>query len=568
MSDSSSTSLKKAIAHHRAGQLSKAEKLYKATLRADPKNFDVLNLIGILVHQRGHFEEALKLFDEAIASKANVAEVYYNKANVLKEMDRIDEAAATYRTAITIKADYIEAHLNLGAMLHTNNQIEAATKAFRTLTTRCPSDARGHYNLGKCLHQTGKVDEAGQAFDTALKHNSKDPDTHFAVANLHADMNNTQGAIKHIKTAIQLKPDWPQAYSNLGNYLGHEDDFDKALQAYDKALQLDPGYKSAHVNRGLTNLTLGNLGKGWDGYSLRYDDPASPHVLRPWPFPKWSSGPLEGKSILVWADQGLGDQILYSSMLEEVADQTSRCVLECEPRLVTLFARSFENVEVLARSRANNKLFADDSFHLQTSLVDLGKKLRRTHASFPKRNSYLESPQTQTIELRKKYSAISSGRRVVGISWKSTNPRTGALKSTSLQEWGPILETPDAIFVNLQYGDCTKEIATASKHFSCEIIQDSAVNPTKDMDMFAAQVAAMDLVISVSNTTVHLAGALGVPVWNLVGKGIGRLWYWFLGRNDSPWYPSMRLFRQSKQGEWGDVLHGVGDVLVADEELK
>ena len=668
MPDSSSTPLKKAIAHHRAGQLSKAEKLYKAALKAEPKNVDALNLIGILAHQRGRFEEALKFFDEAITSKANVAEVYYNKANVLKEMGRTGEAEATYRTAITIKADYIEAHLNLGAMLHANNQIEAATKAFRTLTKRCPSDARGHYNLGKCLHQTGKVDEAGKAFDAALKHNSKDPDIHFAVANLHADMNNTQGAIKHIKTAIQLKPNWPQAYSNLGELLVQQKAFSEALEAHKKAvsiqpedpgihynygrafygaeffdeaegqfkaaLEIDPNFVEAYVNlgnvyrqtrkydealwayetalsinpnlsqaysnigsvmqdkdwlhsaitafdkalkmdqdivetkisRSLARLKLGDLSSGWLDHESRFLGEDEHIVKRVSPPAYWKGEDLDGKAVLVWTEQGLGDEILQSSMIPDLATQAQRCIVECSTRLAPVFARSFANVEVASYERYIDSVTPAKNIDYQISSASLGQYLRPNFDSFTPHTGYLKADQDKTAALRNRYQSLGPGRRIVGLSWRSQNAKLGIHKTSELADWAPILTVPDVTFINLQYGDCEEELNLVKDRLGVEVHHDDSVDPLVDMDTFFAQVAAMDLVISTSNTTVHTAGAMGAPVWTLLPKGVGSIWYWFLRREDSPWYPSMRLFRQSyEEGQdihwWDGVVARAGDAL-------
>jgi len=196
----------------------------------------------------------------------------------------------------------------------------------------------------------------------------------------------------------------------------------------------------------------------------------------------------------------------------------------------------------------------------QASLSQLGLYLRPTAASFPKPHKYLEADAAQVAEFRQRYKQDSTDR-IVGIAWHSANPQAGAEKSTPLTAWADILRTPGYRFVSLQYG----EHAQAHKHLRAAtglaLIVDKTVDAKNDLARFAAQVAAMDLVISVSNTTVHFAGALGVPVWTLVPASVGRIWYWFLDRADSPWYQSMRLLRQERDVDWSPVLHAAAESL-------
>ena len=156
--------------------------------------------------------------------------------------------------------------------------------------------------------------------------------------------------------------------------------------------------------------------------------------------------------------------------------------------------------------------------------------------------------------MRAAYTANDPDKTIIGIAWHSANPTAAAQKSTSLLEWGPLLQTPGAIFVSLQYGNHAAEVRAAEAAFGCRIVTDKTVDSLKDIDAFAAQVAAMDHVVSVSNTTVHVAGGLGVPTSVLLPKAFGKIWYWFLERSDSPWYPSLTLHRQTRAGAWNDII--------------
>ena len=222
-----------------------------------------------------------------------------------------------------------------------------------------------------------------------------------------------------------------------------------------------------------------------------------------------------------------------------------------------LFKRSFPEVDIIARNLESNVdvlAFAPD---FQLAMAELGRICRPDLLSFPKHSGYLRPDREVVEEVRKRYQKLAAGRAIIGISWKSDNPRTGGFKSTSLQHWLPILQTKDTFFVSLQYGEQDEDIRNVNSALDLGIYRDLSIDAKGDLDRFAAQVAAMDLVITTSNTTAHFAGALNTPVWVLIPEGPGSLWYWFLSRADSPWYPSMTLFRQSSPGQWADVLSAV-----------
>ncbi|MEQ9448313.1 MAG: hypothetical protein RLN70_05305, partial [Rhodospirillaceae bacterium] len=257
----------------------------------------------------------------------------------------------------------------------------------------------------------------------------------------------------------------------------------------------------------------------------------------------WGGEDLSGKSILVWTEQGLGDEVLHGSMLPDVVARAQTCIIECSERLVPVFARSFPTARVVGYKASNIPITPAEGIDYQIAVGSLGQYLRPDFASFPRHEGYLKADPAKTAELRARYEALAKGRRIVGVSWRSRNEFFGEAKSMALNDMAPILQTPGIMFVNLQYGDCTEDLAEARKHLGVDVFQDEAVDPLVDMDIFFAQVAAMDLVLSTSNTTAHVGGAQNTPTWILLPHGKGLAWYWFLRRTDNPWYPSARLLR-------------------------
>lgn len=257
--------------------------------------------------------------------------------------------------------------------------------------------------------------------------------------------------------------------------------------------------------------------------------------------------------VLAWGEQGIGDRILLAGMLADLHEAAGDVAVETEPRLVPLLARSFPALEILAEGEPP----AGSGFMSQIALGALGQHFRKQPDAFPSRSTYLRADPARTAALRHRYT-IAPDRLLIGISWCSRNAAFGRFKSVGLAEWAPILAVPGVTFVNLQYGDTHDE---RSRIEAPHILHDATIDPLRDLDGAASQIAAMDLVITTSNTTAHMAGALGIETWTLLPSGPGLLWYWFQDREDSPWYPSMRLFRQHRPGDWTELIARVASRL-------
>jgi ADP-heptose:LPS heptosyltransferase len=234
-------------------------------------------------------------------------------------------------------------------------------------------------------------------------------------------------------------------------------------------------------------------------------------------------------------------------------------ILECESRLVPLFERSFAQAKVVAKNDPADAMTAGARW--QSPLGSLGRWLRTHQTSFVQQRPYLKADPAKVAELRQRYHAWGQGP-LIGISWRSSNEKFGAHKSMTLADWAPLLAIPGITFINLQYGDCDAEISQLKIDTGSVVHQDGNVNALKDLDGFSAQVAAMDLVISTSNSTVHFAGALGIPVWALLPRGrAGLMWYWSNEGAECLWYPSMRLYRQEIPGDWAELISRISEAL-------
>jgi polysaccharide pyruvyl transferase WcaK-like protein len=307
-----------------------------------------------------------------------------------------------------------------------------------------------------------------------------------------------------------------------------------------------------------------NLGdrQGWRNYERRWQTLAFLDQTRPHKHPRWDGSDLRGKKILVYAEQGVGDEIMFAGYLQALIDQGAAVFLELTNRLAALMQRSLPGIQVGVSQNPPLSAFSSPDFDWQIPGGALPSFLTPTFEDFRPRGAYLKADPVEVETLRARYKASAPGEApplVVGISWRSGNPTGGKRRSASLEQWAPILQTPGVRFVNLQYGECDQEIAEARAKFGADIIEDPAVDSSGMLDMFAAQVRAMDLVVSIDNSTVHFAGALGVPTFMMLNYEPD--WRWFGGDEGNPWYESVAHVRQQDFDDWEPVIEAAAAVV-------
>ena len=410
-----------------------------------------------------------------------------------------------------------------GMMLARAQRFEDAVQAYRRGIALAPERAEIHNNLGTALRRSGRDSEAEEAYAQAYALNPEHPSIHLNYAMSLADIGR----------------------------------LDAALQSLDRLIEHRTGNVDAQYNRALLLMGLGRLAEGWAAFAWRMKRPFVHVRHTDFPQPLWSGQSLAGRHILAWTDHGLGDEILLGSLIPDALGVARQVTLLCSERLVGLFRRSFPAATVDIRAAPLPAAALSKDIDFQMSIAELGAAFRPNFASFPATSSYLKVNDALRASLRDRYLEHAPRNKLVGISWRSINPEIGAQKGVDLAAWLPILKVRGVTFINLQYGDCSAEIRRLRQDHDVEIIDDTAVDRLGDMDPVAAQVAAMDHVITISNTAAHLAGATGTPAWILVPEGHARLWYWFKGLRRCAWYPSAEL-RVVEGGDWQKAIARLG----------
>ncbi len=495
-----------------SGQPGEAAQLAESVLSHLPDDIRCRLIAAQAHHQQGQHKAAFKHLREGIKLDPTNVDLLLPMAALLDERGQAEPAVRHYRQALTQRPDDPAVRNAYGELLMRPDtgvfDSAKARRQFDHVIAAQPDYAPAMINLGVLEHRDGRYREALDLLQRAADLLAQSPTEH-AIA---------------LRNAADVLRD-----------LGRLDD---ALATYEHALNLDPENPQAQLNRAMTLLLAGRFADGFDAYEARWSQPR----VRPpsHPAPAWSGAPVDGGSLAVIGEQGLGDQIMFASCLPELDAFADSVSVQVEPRLVSLFARSFSDCDIRPIGTADAN--ADAAAHCP--MGSLPRFLRRSRDDFPDHAGYLTPDRARVQIIAQQLSALGPGRRI-GFSWRSASPAGGARRSADLAEdWRPVLTAPGCVFVALQYGEITADIADAPAPI--HVLAD--LDPSEDIDGLAAAIGALDLVITTANVTAHLAGALGKPVWVLVPDQPS--WRWLASGDSCPWYPSLRLFRQHKPGDW------------------
>jgi tetratricopeptide (TPR) repeat protein len=594
------------------GRSEEALALISAALAANAGAAPAHSNHGLVLAALGRTEEALAAYDRAIALKPDYAEALYNRGNALAALGRADDALASFEQAIALRPDYAAALLNRAQVLHRLGRAqdaldgvecalarkpdggalalrgrllreldrnEDALASFTRALELAPDDAdtliaRGntyydmksfaaaladyeralslrpdaapiHNNRGNALRELGRGAEALEAFGRALALKPGYAEAYNNRGNAQLELNRPSAALADYDRALALKPDYADALVNRGSALRYLNRPDDAIESLDRAIALNPELAEAHWNRALTCLASGDFEQGWQGYEWRWRRNNAEMMPRDFAQPQWRGEDLRGRTILLHAEQGFGDTIQFIRYLPMVLAKGGKVVLEIPDDLKPLVDPGDGVAAMVSRGQAL------PPFELHCPLLSLPLAFGTTLANVPAPPAYLRAPAGRIEQWRTRLPHGKAPR--VGLAWsgKPTH-KNDHNRSIALARLAPLLLKPGFQFVSLQ-----KEVRDADraalKKFPALVRIDDALADFADT---AAVMASLDLVIAVDTAVAHLAGAMGKPVWILL-PAIGD-WRWLLAREDSPWYPSARLFRQPHIGDWGSVIARLG----------
>lgn len=569
--------LRQAQAYHQAGRLAEAVALCRQVLSVSPRDFDALHLgamlefqlgrpaqslqlieralgcnprsahaiisRGLVLQALGRHAEALAAYEQALAIQPRLVEAHYHRGNALHDLQRPGEAVASYERALALRPDYVEALYNRGLVLQELARHQEALDSYARAVSLRPELADAHYNRGLILHEMKRYDEAVASYDQALRQCPGFADALNNRGNSLRCLNRYDEAIASLDHALRLRPGYVEAWINRGLALQGLGRCEAALESFGQALALRPDSAEAHCGASLCRLSRGDFAAGWEEYEWRW---LNPRAERPRAFaePRWrGTEPLAGKTVLLWAEQGLGDTLQFCRYAHRVAELGARVVLEVQPALRPLLAGLAGPAQVLAQGEPL------PPFDYHCPLLSLPLAFGTTLDSVPAGGAYLGPDKTKRQEWQRELAGLRRPR--IGLAW-SGDPRhpNDRNRSMRLAELQPLLAM-SAEFIVVQKDVREEDRAGLAAQPGIRQFD----GRLRDFADTAALVNELDLVITVDTSIAHLAGALGKPVWILLCSNPD--WRWMQDREDSPWYPTARLFRQNSAGDWRGVIERV-----------
>ena len=506
--------IEQAVALYQVGNFEGARVIYEKILQQEPNHHDALHLLGLVYFSLKNYQQALILITKAISIDPNQASFHANLGNVLKDLDRNSEAIESYDQAIKLDPKYALAYSNLGVVLQAEGRYSEALASFTNSISLDPNHPDTFNNFANALRDLGKFDEAIALYDYG----------------------------------INLNPHLPEMFMGRGNALADLKLTSKAVASYERAIYLKPNFPEAHMNKAHALLVNGQFDEGFELYEWRWRTPQFSALARSFSEPLWmGSQSLSGKTILLQAEQGIGDILQFCRYVKSVSDLGAYVILEVPTKLVNLLKSLDGNYEVVSTKSAPLR------FDYYCPLMSLPLALKTNLHNIPLSEGYLKADQEKVSKIKEELGVKNPhAKKLCGISWLSKAAKTGLFRSVHLKDFIGMLDKDDLLFVNLQYGEVEQEISQVAKDLGVKVVNTESVNKHDDIDGLAAIIEACDLVISIDNTTVHLAGALGKETHVLLPYVPD--WRWLLDRKDSPWYRSLRLYRQAAVFDWSKAI--------------
>lgn len=575
------------IGHHQEGRLQKAQSIYEQILSLDPRHFDALHLQGVIAAQTQNLNLALDLIGKAIKINPNSAEAYLNNGNILKELSRLEEAVENYKKAVDIKHDLVNAHFNLGLTLQDLGRFNEAVICYENAITHKHNFHEAYNNCGNALIEIGRTDKAIESFNKAMSLNPKyaeaynnrgnaykklgrmqeaiaDYETAISIDIQYAEAYNNRGnvlfeqkdyrkAAKNFEEAISIKSDYADAWYNLGNSYKELADLEEAVNCYDRALTLKSNYAIAYWNKSLTLLLAGQFEMGFQLFEWRWklDSKTFTATQRNYEKPLWlGKEDLSGRTLLIHAEQGLGDCIQFSRYSKLVTDLGAKVIL-LAPKPIVGLLQSLEGVDLVLEDGTKEL----PTFDYHCPLMSLPLAFKTEINTVPVSTRYLLISKES---LRSWNNFLGEKKKPrLGIVWSSvSNFKNDSDRSMKLEQFIKCIPQNKFEIYCLQKVIKPEDQETFNK--SSEVnFHGHKLNDFLDT---AGLASCMDLVVSTCTSVPHMTAALGIPTWILLQHVPD--WRWLLKREDSPWYSSVKLYRQGENRKWDEVLTSVRDDLI------
>ena len=525
-------------------------KAVKSKLKKTPNSLHLLNYQAMAYSALKRDKEALLSYQKIIKRDPTLAGPYYNMGIILKRNGRIEEAIDSYKKALSLKPDYVQVYNNLGVLYKDNEKYEDAIKMFTKAKELQPDHQNSYYNLALIKKEQGQSEEAIELLLKVLDLNPEHGEAKYDIAMIKKDKGLLEEAKNYLQDILNSDRKNQEAVVSLAKVYSEVGNFDCAISSLRKAINANPKNRILYHNLGLCLVTIGELKEGWKSIESIWEEEDKKSSIWFKRQKKIWTGDKTSKSLLLWRrGQGIGEDIIFLSLVSEVKEMCSSLSVYIDPRLQALCERAMPEINFVKDIEELQNVDCD--YHLPLGSVP--GLIRNDISDFDRTvKGYFKADPERVEAIRNELGL--DGKKVIGISWKSLQTKYKK-KSVQLRDMERLFSGLDVVLVNLQYGDVEDEIREFKDATGIEVVQCASVDNREDLDGLAALIEVCDLVVSTSNVTVHMAGALAKDTWVLLHYV--SIYFWLVERTDSIWYPSLTLYRQPTLDDWDSVYASI-----------
>ncbi len=537
--------------HLQAGRLADAEQIDRQLVTLDPRSAEAQTHLGVVLQAQARFAEAAECFERALNLRPDSPELFYNLANALAATNANERAADAYRRAIGLAPHFALAHNNLGALLQRSGDLAAAERSFGEAVRCDPNFAAALFNLGVALEARGELAAAEDCYRRSVAADPRQPSAHFNLGALLQQRRQWEAAETCYRAELALRPQHVGALCNLGTLCMARGQDAEALEWFDRALAVDPASGEAHSNRGMLLLAQGDFAAGWSEFN--WFGKCAKLAGKRYPGVAWDGAPLEGRTLLVHCSHGLGDTFQFVRYLAGLRERgAGKVILAVQGALAPILSGQVD-VDLLIDRDA-----PPPPFDVQASIMSLPALFNTTAATIPAEIPYLSADDVLVERWRERLAPLTGLK--VGIHWQGRESYPwDHLRSFRLAEFEPLAAVSGVELISLQHGAGREQLSGVAGRFRVTDLGDDVDRQSGAFMDTAALMKNLDLVITSDSAVAHLAGALGVNTW--VVLSYAPEWRWQRQGETSPWYPTMRLVRQTKWNDWPETFARMADAL-------
>jgi tetratricopeptide (TPR) repeat protein len=529
------------------GRLAEARKTYLKAVSLNPRFAQALGNLGVVLKEMQKYPQAISRFNQAIEVDANYTEAYRNLGVLHQECDAHSDAITAFKSCLNVAPNDIEAMSYLAGSYRASDNYYAAIPILQTILKHAPNRWKDRQSLGLSLVEVGDYAQGVAALEQVVKERPKDIVSLIHYSFALGKIKDTEKAEQVLRQVLDIDPDNLGALNNLGVLFKNRGDYVTAAEIFDQALLIDPTSSELRMNRSVIHFLQCEFKQAWPLYQARFEHENKSTEFLASTKPVWTG---EKTRVFAWAEQGVGDEIFFASLLNDARDSCSELIVSVDKRLLDMFQRSFTGIRFVKR----NANVSETEYDAHIPLGGLAGVLRNSLESFSAQPFGFLKPNDENIDAYKQWLGPFSGK-TIGIAWSTTNRRNNHVRNVDLELLVNAFKDENVRLVNLQYGDTVGEITQTSQKLGVDVLTHPTLDRFNDIDGLGTLMCACDSVVTIDNSTVHLAAALGVDTHLILPHFPD--WRWSYVDQGSPWYPQLNVYRQNAEFDWTALLNEV-----------